>query len=70
MLLSVSGRRKPRRKVVRLVALSADDIFAGIDGMYLKLGNSRADATEDAFELRPGKEEALIRILLNGWMDR
>lgn len=47
------------------------DIVVGIEGKYLKLGKSKADATDDEAPFVPvGKEEALTRMLLNGCQKR
>lgn len=70
--LSFVGRRKARRKVERSVASAAaaatasSDMSTGIEGKYLKLGNNKADATEDEVSPLSGKEDALTRMLLNG----
>lgn len=52
--------------VDRFVSVLSADVSVGIEGKYLKLGKSRADATEDEEFALAGKEEALMRMLLNG----
>ena len=70
--LSLSGRRNARRNVDKSVSVfGVEDIVAGIEEKYLKLGNSKADATDDeALRVSEEKEDALTRMLLNGCQRR